>query len=79
VSHQIGRITQANRQHSSSVESIQQALQEIRGITDRNVRGVEDTRRATDGLREQTRSLTTIADRLAKARPNGAAGQRRRE
>jgi methyl-accepting chemotaxis protein len=79
VSHQIGRITQANRQHSAAAETIQKALTDIQGITDRNARGVEESRRATDSLREQTRALVAVADGLSQTGPETATRRRGRQ
>jgi len=59
-------VTRANREHSTAVEAILKALTEIRDVTDRNVRGAQESRRATDGLRERTAALATIADSLGR-------------
>jgi methyl-accepting chemotaxis protein len=72
VARQVSLVTRANRQHSAAGEAILKALTDIRTITTRNARGVEDTRRNTDGLRERTAALAALADRLAGARPPAA-------
>jgi hypothetical protein len=52
-----------------AAESILKSLTAIRAVTDRNARGVEDTRRATDGLREGTAALAALATRLGRTPP----------
>ena len=71
----MGLITRANREHSAAGEAILKSLVEIRVINDRNVQGVQESRRATDALRDRAAGLAAIADRLGRA--DGAAPRRK--
>jgi methyl-accepting chemotaxis protein len=77
----MGLITRANREHSAAGETILKSLVEIGVISDRNVQGVQESRRATDTLRERAAGLAAIADRLGRAagparRRQGGRGSR---
>jgi methyl-accepting chemotaxis protein len=71
----MGLITRANREHSAAGEGVLRSLLEVRAVADQNVRGVQESRLTTDGLRERVRGLAAIADRLGK--PARRTGGRR--
>jgi methyl-accepting chemotaxis protein len=75
IAKQMAQLTRANREHSVAADSILKSLTDIRAVTDRNARGVEGSRRATDGLRDGTAALAALAARLGRTPP----GPRRRK
>jgi methyl-accepting chemotaxis protein len=60
-----------------AAEAILKAVTEIRTIADRNARSVEDSRRATDALRERTTALGLLATRIGKTPGRRRNGGRR--
>ncbi|MBX9679995.1 MAG: hypothetical protein K2X38_14630 [Gemmataceae bacterium] len=45
----------------------------IRGITDRNARGVEQSRQSTEGLRQQVLAMAEIASKMGRGKIKAAA------
>ena len=75
---QIKLISAANREHSSVSGSLLAQLQEIRRITDENVRSARDTRGGTAELTRQASTLvgSLAARKVAPARSRTTNGRR---
>jgi len=67
---QIKLITHANREHSQVSGTLLTGLAEIRKVTDRNARGVQQTRQNTADLLRHAEALNEIVD----PRPAGSRG-----
>jgi methyl-accepting chemotaxis protein len=66
VSKQIRLVTQANREHSTVSESLVAGLSEVRKVTDRNVRGVQQTRQSSADLIRHAEALNELVDGSAR-------------
>jgi methyl-accepting chemotaxis protein len=75
VAKQIGLITRSNREHLTASTAILDSLTDIRQITERNTRGVEDTLRGTEALAGQAQRLNGIMDSVG----NGFGGKKARK
>jgi methyl-accepting chemotaxis protein len=75
VARQITDISRVNREHSLAAESILKGLVEVRSVAETNAEGVLESQKATTNLRERTRDLAALADRLGQ---NGPAPRKRR-
>jgi methyl-accepting chemotaxis protein len=71
---QIKLITHANREHAQVSETLLTELGEVRRVTDRNARGVQQTRVSTADLLRHAETLNDIVERGAGRRP-GANGR----
>jgi methyl-accepting chemotaxis protein len=71
---QIKLITHANREHSQVSGTLLTGLADVRKVTDRNARGVQQTRQNTADLLRHAEALNEIVDPRS-ARPHGANGR----
>jgi methyl-accepting chemotaxis protein len=62
TSRQIHSITVANKEHAAGAKRLAERLKEVRDITDRNARGVKDTRGGTEDLLRQAAALTSALE-----------------
>lgn len=67
VSKQITMITRANRDQSAAATKTILQFSDIRAITERNAKGVKETRLASSSLLERARNLSVMMDRLGGA------------
>src|SRR4029453_11814062 len=75
TSSQIKRISAANREHSTAAGSVLDQLHDIRKITDRNARDVNETRGNTAELLKHAADLAGLIGRSASGARNGANGR----
>jgi methyl-accepting chemotaxis protein len=79
---QIKLITMANREHSNVSTGFVKMLREIRDVTERNARGVKDTRSTTGELVNRAAALTSVTNGTSlhvnggNGRTNGGNGKR---
>jgi methyl-accepting chemotaxis protein len=75
TARQIKLISQGNREQATVSTQLLEALKQIRQITDRNARGVKDTRGGTAALRQRAEDLAELLRAAFEgARTNGAGG-----
>jgi len=74
VSKQIRLVTQANREHSNVAESLVAGLADVRKVTDRNVRGVMQTRQNSADLMRHADALNEIVGGSARRPADNGRG-----
>ena len=77
IAKQIKLISRANREHSVAAGGFLASLGEIKGITERNASGAKETVNRTNGLLNNARRLTEMAEMLSVAgKSKGGNGRR---
>ena len=74
TTREIKLISHANREHSTVAGTLLGEVGEIRKITDRNARGVKETRVSTADLLRHTEALNAIVDKGAGRQSTNGGG-----